>query len=371
MIRPRAGVIALATTATVAAVLLWPRKNMGEETPRLTLAPAELPADGYAIATLTIETRSAALPRVSFGNPHAATVERVTRTAAGWQAKLRAGIRPARTTVMVEVSEAAPAIAVLTTRLVAGDSAGDGTPDFLRLDDPRDRAAFRRWFTFLAEAQYFQQPASRPAEIVDCAALIRYAYREALRPHIGDWATEAHLPLVPPFESVARYRYPYTPLGSALFRVREGSFRPSDLDDGAFAQFADAQTLQRLNTHFVSRDLARALPGDLIFFRQDSQRQDNQRPDNQRRDNQRQDNQRQDSGGMPFHSMIYLGESAIANDGARYVVYHTGPDGADPGTIRRLSLPALQRFPEPQWRPIGPNRNFLGVYRWNILREEL
>ena len=69
---------------------------------------------------------------------------------------------------------------------------------------------------------------------------------------------------------MARYQYPFTPLGSALFRVRDGSFQPSDLDDGAFAQFADAQTIERLNTHFVSRDLDRALPGDLIFFRQDS-----------------------------------------------------------------------------------------------------
>jgi len=100
--------------------------------------------------------------------------------------------------------------------------------------------------------------------------------------------------------------------------------------------------------------VARALPGDLLFFRQD---------------NRRQDNRRQDSGDMPFHSMIYLGESPISKDGARYVVYHTGPDGSAPGEIRRPRLPELLRFPEPQWRPIGPNRNFLGVFRWNILRE--
>jgi len=232
--------------------------------------------------------------------------------------------------------------------VAAGHSGADydtrSRPDFLRLDDPQDQTAFRRWFTFLAEAQYFQHPAARPAELVDCAALIRYAYREALRSHAGAWADGAHLPLAPPLEPVGRYQYPYTPLGAALFRVREGSFQPSDLDDGAFAQFADAQTLRRLNTHFVSRDLARALPGDLLFFRQESSH-------------------------MPFHSMIYLGESQISRDGLRYVVYHTGPDGATPGEIRRLSLPELLRFPEPQWRPIGANRNFLGVYRWNILRE--
>jgi uncharacterized protein len=346
MIRPRAAVIALSATAVVVVSLLWASPSLRKTSaPRLVVEPAKLPADGYAIATLTIETPSLDTPRVSFaGNPHTATVGRLTRTATGWQAQLRAGVWPARTTVRVEISGAPPAVATLTTKLIPGDSEDDGTPDFLRLDDPRDQAAFRRWFTFLAEAQYFQQPKLRPAEIVDCAALIRYAYREALRAHTGGWAAEAQLPLVPPFESVARYQYPFTPLGSALFRVRDGTFQPSDLDDAAFAQFADAQTIQRLNTHFVSRDLARALPGDLFFYRQDS-------------------------GDLPFHSMIYAGESAIARDSARYVVYHTGPTGSDPGEIRRLTVPELQRFPEPQWRPIVANRNFLGVYRWNILRE--
>src|ERR1700728_2551532 len=156
MFRPRAGSIALSMTAAVVLGLLWASPSVFEKTmPRLSLTPAELPADGYAIATLVIETQSSQTPRVSFsGNPHTATVERVTRTAGGWQAKLRAGVWPARTTVRVALPGAAPATAALTTRLAPGDSEGDGTPDFLRLEDPHDREAFRRWFTFLAEAQY-------------------------------------------------------------------------------------------------------------------------------------------------------------------------------------------------------------------------
>ena len=68
--------------------------------------------------------------------------------------------------------------------------------------------------------------------------------------------------------------------------------------------------------------------------------------------------------------MIYLGESQIRPDGRRYVVYHTGPDGADPGEIRRLTLEELARFPRPEWRPLPANPVFLGVFRWNILRRE-
>ena len=222
------------------------------------------------------------------------------------------------------------------------DSAGDGTPDFLRLDDRRDRAAFRRWFTFLAEAQYFQLPGQRPSEIVDCAALIRYAYREALRAHDSAWANESRLPLVPALNSVTKYQYGRTPLGPALFRVRPGPFRPSDLSDGAFLQFADARTLSRFNTHRVGRSLSSALPGDLLFFRQDS-------------------------GDVEFHSMIYLGESQIRPDGRAYLVYHTGREQDE---IRRLTVDELMRFPQPEWRPVTGNPAFLGVFRWNILRFE-
>jgi len=336
-------------SAAVLLSLLWanPIRHQTLLVPRLLLTPGEVPADGYALATLNIESGSSEQPQISvLDNSHAATVQSVISTSTGWEAKLRAGVLPGHVTLRVEVPGAPPAFTTLATTLQPGDSAGDGTPDFLRLDDPQDQAAFRHWFTFLAEVQYFQTPTMRPAEIVDCAALIRYAYREALRPHTSSWAADARLPLVPPFEVLTRYQYPFTPLGAALFRIREGSFQPADIDDGTFAQFADAQTLQQFNTHLVNRNLARAVPGDLLFFRQDSEH-------------------------MAFHSMIYLGESQITNDTARYVVYHTGPDGVDPGEIRRLSLPELLRFPEPRWRPIDANRNFLGVFRWNILKEAL
>jgi uncharacterized protein YfaT (DUF1175 family) len=248
----------------------------------------------------------------------------------------------------VTLPGAPPAEAELESVLFTRDTAQDGTPDFLRLDDERDRQAFRHWFTWLAEAQYFQPSASRPPEINDCAALIRYAYREALHAHDTAWATAAHTP-PPPFASIVKYQYPFTALGASLFRVREGAFEAPDLGSGsvagAFGQFADVRTLCRLNTHLVSRVLSAALPGDLLFFRQES-------------------------GTEPYHSMIYLGPSQIRNDGRRYIIYHTGPDASSPGEIRRLTVEELIHFPQPEWRPLPANPNFLGVSRWNILRKE-
>jgi hypothetical protein len=138
------------------------------------------------------------------------------------------------------------------------DISSDGTPDFLRLDNPADQEAFRRWFTFLAQVQYFIPAAHRPAEIVDCSALVRYAYREALRAHTSAWSNESRLPLVPAIESVRKYSYPHTPLGAALFRVRPGAYTSHDLANGAFAQFANAETLARLNTFRVSHKSTRS-----------------------------------------------------------------------------------------------------------------
>jgi hypothetical protein len=50
------------------------------------------------------------------------------------------------------------------------------------------------------------------------------------------------------------------------------------------------------------------------------------------------------------------------------VVYHTGPDRGSLGEIRRVTMAELLDHPDARWRPINSNPNFLGVYRWNILR---
>jgi hypothetical protein len=319
----------------------------------LRLEPERVLADGYGTATLSIQTSASGKPTISLSGTHGARVEKITGADGNWTARIRAGVVSGPVEVRVSLSGATTASAQLQLIPDARDSAEDGTPDFLRLQDDHDQQAFRRWFTYLAEAQYFQSPSARPAEIDDCAALIRYAYREALRAHDASWGASAQLPaqlpLVPAFDSATKYQYPFTPLGPALFRTKSGAFHLSDLSNGTFLQFADAQTLWRYNSHAVSRDLARAIPGDLLFFHQRGGRE-------------------------PFHSMIYLGPSQIQPDGKRYVLYHTGPDEDDlsqikPGEIKRLTIEELMQFPQPEWRPLQSNPSFLGVARWNILRK--
>src|SRR5208337_2672273 len=135
-----------------------------------------------------------------------------------------------------------------------------------------------------------------PEEITDCASLLRYSYREALRRHDAGWFATTGIEVQVPQGEIHAWSYPHSPLGTALFRVKPGAFSAEDLTDGAFAQFADAKTLVERNAYFVSRDVRAALPGDLLFYRQFGQ-------------------------SSPWHSMIVVRTGAAVE-----VVYDTGPD---------------------------------------------
>lgn len=226
----------------------------------------------------------------------------------------------------------------------SSDRFGDGTPDFLRLHTAADRAAFRAWFTALADTAAALPPERLPREIDDCAALLRWCYRGALHAHDEAWQATMPMDAPPPLASVAQYAYPLTPLGANLFRVRPGAYAAGDAANGSFAQFADARTLWQRNTFFVTRDVRAARPGDLLFYRQ----------------------LEQDS---PYHSMILTGPAH------NWAVYDTGPIGDGPtqvrGEVRRVALEDLMHHPDARWRPVPGNSNFLGVYRWNVLREDV
>ena len=221
------------------------------------------------------------------------------------------------------------------------DSFGDGTPDFLRLTDPADQAAFRRWFVSIAVFEAGLPPDKLPSEIVDCASLLRFAYRESLKRHDAVWLKDTGVEVSASPGEIRAWSYPHTPLGAGLFRVRPGAFEPGDAANGAYAEFADAKTLVELNSYRVGRDVRQALPGDLLFYRQFGH-------------------------ASPWHSMIVVRGGTQAE-----VVYDTGPDHGRPGELRRVLVSELVDHPQPEWRPVTSNSNFLGVFRWNILRGAL
>jgi len=310
------------------------------------VAQTSLPADGFSSTELTIRSSNGHELRglqLQVEAPHELTVESLSMSGDAATATLQSGVLPGEAKLRITAPGFATREVTLHTQPDYGDSVGDGTPDFLRLHDPADRQAFRRWFTLLAEAQYYHGANAAPGT-EDCAALLRFAYRESLRSHDAAWSKATALPVPASAGDIQQYEYPYTPLGAALFRVHTGSFGPGDLHDGAFAEFADAETLWRHNTFSVGRDLMRARPGDLLFFRQD------------------------EAARMPFHAMIFLGRSQLEPGSEQFVVYHTGPNGKSKGVIKRLSVAELLNYPDPRWQPVPSNPAFLGVYRWNILR---
>ena len=195
----------------------------------------------------------------------------------------------------------------------------------VRLADESDRAAFRAWFVLLAEAQFERQT----PDVIDCAAMVRHAFREALRAHTPEWLRSAQLPFTPRFADVRSA--PKAVDGSwPLFRIAEGP-------PAKYAEFADARTLIRLNTQPLGRDARAARPGDLLYFHQPGQRE-------------------------PDHMMVYVGRSHF-DAGDDWVVYHTGPDDIGPGEVRKVRLATLAEHPSPRWRPLPSNPQFVGVYR--------
>ncbi len=203
----------------------------------------------------------------------------------------------------------------------------DGIPDQAELKSEDDRENFRRWFTAIAESQFFEISDEWTPEQQDCSGLIRFAWREALRTHDRRWFQRFNAftqPVAPDVRAVSLDR---NPLGAERLFLT---------DKGNFSEFADARTLMTQNCVFVSRDRRQALAGDLLFYHQ---------PWVQR---------------FPYHVMVYTGKDD-------FVVYHTGGSPGDRGEVRKVRLSLLDRHPNARWRPVPHNVHFLGFYRLKIL----
>lgn len=222
----------------------------------------------------------------------------------------------------------------------------NGYPDQLDLTSESDRVSFRRWFTTIALGQRVHLDDAWHDR--DCAGLLRYCYREALKRHDSAWLARRRWLLTAGIPDVRKYNYPKAPIvGTRIFNagqrasdsttekrhVSRGNHKDPDIS--AFAEFADASRLKDNSLVFLSRSPDDALPGDLLLYLNDTERT------------------------WPYHMMIYLGGGAT--------VYHTGPDGANPGRVKRLTLAELASHPNARWHPVDHNPYFLGYYRWRIL----
>ncbi|SMB83413.1 DUF1175 family protein [Deinococcus hopiensis] len=215
----------------------------------------------------------------------------------------------------------------------AADADGDGYPDVLELVGT-DRAAFADWFASVAESQYYGISADWKREDQDCAGLVRYAFVNALARHDSAWWAKFKFLPRPRFAEVRGLTYPAPLVSRSVFRVGPGPYRMDDVETGRLVGRTSARFLANRSAALISRDPAQAQRGDLLFFL---------RP-----------------GLGAYHSMVYLG-------GGR-VVYHTGALPEEGGEVRLVTLATLMRHPDAAFHPTPRNPNFLGVYRWQILR---
>ena len=234
--------------------------------------------------------------------------------------------------------------ASLITAHTSLDADNDGIPDAAELRSFMDRENFRAWFTLVAEGQFYELSPEWNAEQRDCAGLVRFALREALRRHDRAWLQKMGPAYTPIAADVSRYTLEQGPLGEKLFRTAFGSYKDGEISDGTFSEFADARSLKSFNTKFISRDRKQAQPGDLLFFYQ---------PWVQK---------------FPYHVMIFLGDAKRGDTPASdWVVYHTGSSATDAGAVKKVQLSVLDHHPNRRWRPVESNSNFLGFYRLKIL----
>jgi uncharacterized protein len=225
------------------------------------------------------------------------------------------------------------------------DSDEDGFPNAVELTSASDRESFRKWFTAIAEMQFYQLSDAWNVEQRDCAGLVRFAMREALRKHDRLWFQKMGAGYEAIAPDVLAFQLEKSLLGEKLFRVDFGVFKKSDVPDNKFSEFADARTLKNYNAIYISRDRAHAEPGDLLFYEQAFAQR------------------------FPYHVMIFLGKARQANEGAAdWVVYHTGTSPNDTGTLKKVRLSVLDQHPDKRWRPVENNKNFLGFYRLKILQ---
>lgn len=214
--------------------------------------------------------------------------------------------------------------------IASGDVDLDGFPDMAELHSEDNRDAFRQWFIRIAESQFKKPNYSWNQKERDCSGLIRYAYREALKEHSRDWYNKNGITIDKNLPDVRKFHYPDIPvLGKNIFKIKKGDA----MDSTTFGVFADAETLLKHNTIFISHNLTDARTGDILFFHD------------------------RNAIISPYHSVI-----VEKNDLQGIILlYHTGTRQG----IKRVTADYLQSsrsFAPAEW-----NDRFLGVFRFHIL----
>ncbi len=224
----------------------------------------------------------------------------------------------------------------------------DGFPDQAELLSYYDRSNFRLWFVYIALSQYYHPSPLWNEKERDCAGLIRFSYKEALKKHDDQWFGTMPFLLNVSIPDVSSFNYPNIPIiGIHLFRILPGDFKPQDINDVEhfFSTYVTAYNLVKYNMKKLGKTERDVKRGDILVF---------YNPYDPK---------------MPFHTMIFVGNDMFGDPGGPrdWLLYHTGPRSGDEGIIKKVRRSVLKHHRDPRWRPIPENPFFLGYFRFKIL----
>jgi len=168
--------------------------------------------------------------------------------------RLRAKFETGEVVIFVRTSTSIlPIRVVIPIVAPLADTDGDGFPDAVELTSAEDRTNFRRWFMNIAESQYYRMDDAWRAEDKDCAGLIRFAFREALKKHDNEWLKKRNFLVDSNIPDIKKYHYPDVPIiGTNIFRTKGGPFQQSDLNpgDSVLTNYVEAARLKDHNLFF-------------------------------------------------------------------------------------------------------------------------
>lgn len=212
---------------------------------------------------------------------------------------------------------------------VESDLDNDGFPDILELQNSNQRDLFLQRLLLIAELQLLTISPAWQSQQRDCAGLVRFSYIQALQQPSTRWFNRTGLQALKGLPAIDYQWQIYDDLMRQPFKIRPGTYA----SPGQFANFADAEHLLKYNTEFISKELKDGKPGDLLFFF-NLQRED-----------------------TPYHTMLLT-----QVDPDYEVIYHTGSEAG----LKKVKISYLQHSPD--FYPQKGNRNFMGVYRFKIIR---
>jgi uncharacterized protein YfaT (DUF1175 family) len=316
--------------------------------------PKVLFADSKSIVTISIKLKNILNLNIPFYSPkldffvsEGNNLIGIENSDENDRINIRSKNEPGRVVLSIKVRNRVDSELVIIPILPAFSLAEhNGFPDILKITDEEDKLNFRRWFNMIALTQFYQKDDKWVDR--DCAGLVRFCFREALKKHDNNWLKKKKFLYDINIPDVKKYNYPNIPLlRERIFRTNPEKFNLSDTSsaDSIFRSFVEAKYLKDYNMTFISKNIEESLPGDVIFFLNDVDPK------------------------WPFHTIIFLGSDKIGkiDKSDDWVIYHTGPDEKNPGMVKKIKLSDLRNHPNKRWRPIQTNPYFLGFFRWKIL----